>query len=545
MDPDIEVDPAIDEEYDRRMEAISEEDLVAFEQQKEESDVNETNEENPLFSEDASLVRPTLPTARRMAGRYAKEPAAPTAPNSISSAPYAKKAQSADTVLPIEASQPTTNESIPQTSAEDYSSPDSGVGGDRYVPPTTSANYLEQYTKEPPKPTEQLRRPEQRPRSGPVAAGALIGYAIGRRSGAKRTDQKLKPKIESLQKEAQNAQQEVAKTQRHYQARQAGLKSAVAARHQEVSPVTTGVNPPTAPVAETRVHQQSAMTEEQATVKIQRQQQQPEHQAPQIIETQQQPDYRVPQTIETRRQPESYPRVNYEASVPLQYNQEKIRKSASALPLHEAPRQTFEDRQNLEKIAESTPKQAHQQTEHSESGTTEKVSPKKFEQMNTQEIIQMAESIHIGGVSIRRLYETNQIDRSGLIKIVKESMRGGDIKTVFENVKLGQERQRERVHEFQHGDGAFTSTSSSAAADAQQTPQTVLPAQPTQEEASFVTAAVPQPLQESVKPLNIADSQESMEEKKSQPNKPPLPIIPLMLFIFGIILIILWLLNNL
>jgi DNA segregation ATPase FtsK/SpoIIIE-like protein len=82
---------------------------------------------------------------------------------------------------------------------------------------------------------------------------------------------------------------------------------------------------------------------------------------------------------------------------------------------------------------------------------------KRTEQLSTQELLRHAEKLYISGVSIRTMYESNQIDRRGLEKIVEAGFSGKDIKEVFEDVELGLERQRERAREFRH-DPSFGSS---------------------------------------------------------------------------------------
>jgi hypothetical protein len=72
------------------------------------------------------------------------------------------------------------------------------------------------------------------------------------------------------------------------------------------------------------------------------------------------------------------------------------------------------------------------------------------EKLTTPELLEAASSITIEGVSVRRLYETNQIDRGGLLYIVREVLNGGEAKKAFAHVELGRERQHERAQEFKH-----------------------------------------------------------------------------------------------
>lgn len=80
---------------------------------------------------------------------------------------------------------------------------------------------------------------------------------------------------------------------------------------------------------------------------------------------------------------------------------------------------------------------------------------RKVEQLSTPQLLQTAEALFISGSSVRTLYETNQIDRRGLVAIVEEALKGGNIANAFEKVQLGRERQVERAREFRHDDPSF------------------------------------------------------------------------------------------
>lgn len=84
---------------------------------------------------------------------------------------------------------------------------------------------------------------------------------------------------------------------------------------------------------------------------------------------------------------------------------------------------------------------------------------RKVEQLSTPQLLQTAEALFISGSSVRTLYETNQIDRRGLVAIVEEALKGGNIANAFEKVQLGRERQVERAREFRHDDPSFSAPS--------------------------------------------------------------------------------------
>lgn len=77
---------------------------------------------------------------------------------------------------------------------------------------------------------------------------------------------------------------------------------------------------------------------------------------------------------------------------------------------------------------------------------------KRPEQMQTPDLLRVASTLYIDGVSVKELYETNRIDRRGLIRLIQVSLKGGELKDAFEQVELGRERQVERAREFRHDD---------------------------------------------------------------------------------------------
>jgi len=88
--------------------------------------------------------------------------------------------------------------------------------------------------------------------------------------------------------------------------------------------------------------------------------------------------------------------------------------------------------------------------------TPETTAIKRAEQLSTPALLKAAESLIIEGVSVRRMYETNKIDRNGLVAIVQEGLRGGNIVHAFEKVELGAEAQAGRAREFRHDDPSFS-----------------------------------------------------------------------------------------
>lgn len=158
-------------------------------------------------------------------------------------------------------------------------------------------------------------------------------------------------------------------------------------------------------------------------------------------------------------------------ATPVEAIQAELEKTKQLLADREANRnddtveeQTSETDDKLEHTAAVTPPETQATTDTpTESGPIPGLSEplelaRKVEQLSTPELLDAASSLFISGVSVRELYNTNQIDRQGLIKLVHEGMRGSDLGELYESLKLGRERQRERAREFRHDDPGFTPT---------------------------------------------------------------------------------------
>lgn len=76
-------------------------------------------------------------------------------------------------------------------------------------------------------------------------------------------------------------------------------------------------------------------------------------------------------------------------------------------------------------------------------------------QSSTEQLLQIADKIKIDGTTLRSLYASNKIDRVGLTKVIKEALKGGDVKTALSKSTLGAEAQRGRKIEMRHDDQTF------------------------------------------------------------------------------------------
>ncbi|MCB9823068.1 hypothetical protein H6800_02230 [Candidatus Nomurabacteria bacterium] len=76
-------------------------------------------------------------------------------------------------------------------------------------------------------------------------------------------------------------------------------------------------------------------------------------------------------------------------------------------------------------------------------------------QSSTEQLLQIADKIRVDGTTLRALYADNKIDRGGLTKVIKEALKGGDVKTALSKATLGAEAQRGRKIEMRHDDQTF------------------------------------------------------------------------------------------
>lgn len=290
--------------------------------------------------------------------------------------------------------------------------PPESDGSDISPPPGPPANSPEKPTFTAPELPYQAKEstPEKRT-SGAGGALFLGGYIIGSRRGKKRVNAELKPKVKTLEGE-------VAVTTKLLESKEQSLR-----------------------------HMASAL------------------------------EKRKKQSAEERPAPTRSERAS--APKPIERTSRKIVERAVTLPeqLQETLKATEQTRSvtpkaetNQARNAEPALKKPSLEKQMEKQPTVaEKI--KRAEQLSTPELIKEAEHIYIDGASIRTLYNANRIDRAGLVKIVQESIRGGDINAAFKEVEVGRERQRERAKEFRHDDshlGDATSDDSSQSAQSSQ-----------------------------------------------------------------------------
>lgn len=161
---------------------------------------------------------------------------------------------------------------------------------------------------------------------------------------------------------------------------------------------------------------------------------------------------------------------------------------------------------------------------------------KRTEQLSTPELLKRASELFISGTSVRQLYETNQIDRPGLIEIVQTALRGGNIKDAFEKVELGLERQRERAREFRHDPAAGSSTTAQTSDPLPEPLAPVLPPMPNLPDTTSLqpvgSTPAPATLQSTgadaeVEPINLSDAR-----KQTALPAPPIIVITIIFALF-------------
>ncbi|MFO0970995.1 MAG: hypothetical protein U0520_01440 [Candidatus Saccharimonadales bacterium] len=400
-DPSIDVEPEIDAEFDRRIAELvdAQKSEIAEDSEPEASD--ETTDPD-LFEAEAPVTLPPLPPVTPSASRVTPATRSRTTPPR--GPELADEAPTEPTTTPVtvpDLDGPGSAAPEARDTAGFGSTSGSGASGTTETRPTPPA-----YAPE--KRDTNERQPR---RASTFAAGGIIGYAIGRHGGRKRTEARLKPVVEKLEGE-------VEKTKRRLQVREDELKAVV--REQREQPRVT--------VERTQV----AIQPEERLVS-------PVHPKP---------------VAEVLRHTVAPSEVQAEAQPELA---KATQPEALSLPLQKAETEVV----NIFDMDGDKSEKAD-----SGSGNTQITQHeiRQIEQLSTPELLHRAEMLYISGVNVKELYNTNQIDRGGLVKIIQESMRGRDIKAVFEKVELGRERQRERAREFRHDDTALAAASSSQSA---------------------------------------------------------------------------------
>ena len=80
----------------------------------------------------------------------------------------------------------------------------------------------------------------------------------------------------------------------------------------------------------------------------------------------------------------------------------------------------------------------------------ERVSARRIETMNREQLLKLSEEIILDGSSMRQIYETHLIGERGLRHLVAEYMRDGDLKLALRQEILERERDFERDPALRH-----------------------------------------------------------------------------------------------
>lgn len=387
-DPSVEADEATTEEFDKRIAEIEGEELsddveIEGEAQPDSSDFEQTADEDTEVDDTDDVNNPwqhsTIPPVAPP----------PLPPSGGSATPGANNTPPSGPVASPSTPPPPSNPLPPFPRS--FNSPPPPPGPSPNVAPA-SPNVLQNPLPE---------RSERSKKAGAFLTGGIVGYAIGRRGGRKRTEAKLQPEIEKLQQESEQ-------TKKHLERKETELSRAVQSRHESEAQSILQLQE----IREAVKNEKSAS--EQKTEQSERD---------------------VPITDEKsaeieQQKEESRPSVLERAA------------EATVLPLERAETKVVDifnrDHEKVEKTPEQNLPYAYE--------------IKKTEQLSTPQLLEQADLLFISGVSVKELYNSNRIDRYGLIKIVQESMRGHDIADTFEKVELGHERQAERAREFRHDD---------------------------------------------------------------------------------------------
>jgi hypothetical protein len=71
--------------------------------------------------------------------------------------------------------------------------------------------------------------------------------------------------------------------------------------------------------------------------------------------------------------------------------------------------------------------------------------PSSAEQLSLNRVLQIAETVKVGEVSLKEMYETNRLYEEGLRKAVTEHLRGGSVESLLPTIVRGEEYQHERA----------------------------------------------------------------------------------------------------
>lgn len=322
-------------------------------------------------------------------------------PSSPTPTPFARpSSRTSITPTPPTAADSTTPSSSPSYYTEAASG---GISTpDLAVPPLPHAETIPNITAPAPKERE---RPFSKKYPSYAGVALFTGYALGRRGGRKRTEAKLQPKVDTLEKEKTETVQLL--TEKEQVLQQTLVDAAKhterqAQKHPEIS--------------DSRINMPPQNMERRAAKEV----------VQKIIT--------FPEQLHATTEQHTPPQLQRPETLPV------------ISPLQKETKKHETTKPKTEQIQTATPE----------------LTQKKIEYLSTPELLKEVEHVYLDGVKVRTLYNVNRIDRAGLVKIAKASARGEDLKKVFEEVELGRERQLERAKEFRHDDTHLQNDPSSA-----------------------------------------------------------------------------------
>lgn len=228
--------------------------------------------------------------------------------------------------------------------------------------------------------------------------------------------------------------------------------------------------------------------------------------------------------------------------------------SSSPAPVEKEPEDSTNEKESV--IAQASPEgeqavqktaekpQADQQLvvhEHQLQLEKEKITD-HIETVSTPALLQIAEKITVLDTTVKKLYDTNQIDRKGLEEIVKEHLAGHDIGPVLDRRLLGKEAILERAHEYRHDPDAddakakmLSDESAKEPAGTAQNPiHDVKPFQPGAFNANMEPSAPEQA--EEAQPAEIAheQAQKALNKKHSTANIAAIAVIAIIVALLAV-----------